>query len=240
MTLEATLDEFELQQRRLHRGEEGRLATLGLAALREFLIDYSGYVETDEVTPHELYTFLLEYYPSEEEPDLPVALSLLDAAAGLARFLLERGQRSLVPFVEAERSLREDLARVLEARTLLIQHARKDDLRTEAELVDEDDEEEQVLGSVSAGVDRVARLDQLDYAAAQVEYFTVARTSEDSLTLTSVEREALGEGTAEPVRVPARAAELLRSGDIIHAEIAPGPAGWELLEVFGVRPGGYL
>lgn len=241
MTLEPALDEFELQQRRLHRGEEGRLATLGLAALREFLIDYSGFVETEEVTPRELLTFLLEYYPSEEEPDLPVALSLLNAATGLALFLVERGQRSLAPFVEGERNLREDLGRVLEARALLVEFARKDDLRSEAALVEEEEEEEeQVLGSVSAGVDRVARLDQIDYAAAQIEYFTVAGSGDAGLALTSVERDALGEGPADPVKVPARAAELLRAGDIIHAEIAPGPAGWELLEVFGVRPGGYL
>lgn len=238
MTLEAALDEFELHQRRRYRGEEGQTNALALAALREFLIEDTGHLETAEITPRDLYRFLFEYYPAQEDADPEVGEILLEAVAALAEWLVERGERGLAPVVARDAQLREDVPRILEAQALLMAHARRDDLRAEAEITEEEGEE--AVGSVTSGVDRVARLDQINYDEAQLEYFTVQRIADASLSLTSVERDVLSEGPAEPVAVPARAAELLHAGDIIHAEIAPGPAGWELLEVFGVRPGGYL
>ena len=126
---------------------------------------------------------------------------------------------------------------ILEALALLKEHARRDDLAPPVLLTDEDDEEP--VGAAGSGVNRVMRLDQVDYAAAEEEYFTIQAVEPASLTLHSKGRAALGEGPAGPVSVPPRAAELLRADDIIHAEIAPGPQGWELLEAFGIRPGGY-
>ena len=238
MILEAALDEFELNQRRRYRGEEGHTNTLALAALREFLIEDTGHLETEEITPRDLYRFLFEYYPAQEDADPEVGEVLLEAVAALAEWLVERGERNLASVVARDAELHEDVPRILEAQSLLMAYARRDDLRAEAELTEEDGEE--VVGGVTSGVDRVARLDQINYDEAQLEYFTVQRVTDAGLSLTSIEREALSEGAAEPVLVPPRTAELLRGGDIIHAEIAPGPAGWELLEVFGVRPGGHL
>jgi hypothetical protein len=133
--------------------------------------------------------------------------------------------------------LKVDFPRVLGALELLREHGRRHDLAPPAALVDEDEDEQ--VGAIGSGVNRVARLDQIDYPSAQQDYWTIARVEPTQLTLQSPQREALGEAPAEPVLVPAVAAGLLRSGDIIHCEIAPGPAGWELLEVFGIRPGGY-
>jgi hypothetical protein len=76
----------------------------------------------------------------------------------------------------------------------------------------------------------------LDYTQAETDDYHIARVEEAALELTSPTREALGSGPATPVTVPSAAAERLRAGDRIQAEIAPGPAGWELLEVFGIRP----
>ena len=59
MKLEHALDEFSLLLRRRHRGEEGRRATASLAALREFLRDYSAYEDTEEIRSDDLFTFLL-------------------------------------------------------------------------------------------------------------------------------------------------------------------------------------
>jgi hypothetical protein len=237
MKLSQALDEFDLQQRRLRRGPEGRLAATALLALREYLADYSGFLETTEITPKDLYTFLLEYYPSEEEPDAHVATALLDTVEQFALWLVERGERSLAPFVAQGDRLKTDLPRVLEAQELLKAHGRRDDLAPPAELLDEEDSEP--VGAVGSGVNRVARLDQIDYPSAEQDYWTIRRVQPAALTLQSPQREALGEAPVEPVVVPAEAAGLLRAGDIIHCEIAPGPAGWELLEVFGIRPGGY-
>jgi hypothetical protein len=237
MKLSQALDEFDLQQRRRRQGPEARLAATALSALREFLADYSGFDETSEISPRDLYTFLLEYYPSEEEPDAEVAMALLDGAEHLALWLVERGERSLAPFIAAAERLKTDLPRVLEAQERLREHGRRDDLAPPAELLDEEDSEP--VGAIGSGVNRVARLDQIDYPAAQQDYWTIRRVETSALSLQSPQREALGEPPAEPVVVPAEAAGLLRAGDIIHCEIAPGPGGWELLEVFGIRPGGY-
>ena len=77
-----------------------------------------------------------------------------------------------------------------------------------------------------------------------MDYFTVqpgiqVEGPSGTLSLQSSSREILREGVAAPVHVPGPAAALLRPGDILYAEIAPGPTGWEVLEVFGLRPGGY-
>ena len=237
MNLSSALEEFGLLQRRKHRGEEGQRTAAALAGLREFLVDFSGYGNTEDVRPGDLMIFLLDYYPAEEEPDTDVALALLDAAAGFALWLLERGERALAPFAAREDRLRQDLPRVLEALALMKDHARREDLDTSRTLADPEAGED--VGSIGAGLSRVARLDEIDYAASEEEYYTLLKSTEGALELESAEREALGEGPVGPVSVPARASELLKPGDIIHAEIAPGPSGWELLEVFGIRPGGY-
>lgn len=237
MKLDTALDEFGLLQRRRHRGEQGRENTAALAAVREFLLDYSGFEETEAIRPSDFYTFLLEYYPSEEEPSVEVASALLEVTTAFATWLIERGERGLAPFVAASERLRDDVPRVLEARDLLQEHARREDLEPPSALLDE--EEERQVGAIGTGVNRVARLDQIDYAAAQEEYFSVVRVQPGELELQSRSREALQEPPLAPVVVTEAASERLRPGDTIHAEVAPGPQGWELLEVFGIRPGGY-
>jgi len=240
MKTETALDEFGLLERRRSRGEDGRRTVAALAALREYLVGYAGLEDAESVRAADLFQFILDYYPSEEEPDVDVALALLDASAGFARWLVERGERGAAPFLLAEDRLREDLPRVLEALAELKEHFQRNDL--EPEVLLEDEEDGAPVGAVGSGVSRVVRLDQVDYPAAEEDYFTIARVGPDSLTLTSAQREALGERPADNVRLPPEAAGRLRVGDIIHAEIAPGPMEsntWELLEVFGIRPGGY-
>ncbi|HEU4754774.1 MAG TPA: hypothetical protein VFU47_16820 [Armatimonadota bacterium] len=237
MNLLTALDEFELLQRRRHRGEQGQLTAMALAALREYLVDYSAFEETEALSSEDLFEFLLEYYPAQEEPDPDVALVLLDAAGELALWLVERGDRQLAGFAGQVEHLRRELPRVLEALAILQEHARREDLPPPVLASAEDDGQE--IGEIGSGVNRVARLDQVDYDQAETDEYTVDRVEDGALRLSSAAREALGSGPAVPVRVPEQAAERLRPGDRIHAEIAPGPDGWELLEVFGVRPGKY-
>lgn len=237
MKLTQALEEYDLLQRRRHRGEEGRLAAAASSALREFLVDYSGFEATTDVHPRDLFTFLLEYYPSEEECDPEGARLLLEAAAGFALWLVERGERGLAPFLAAEERLKEDLPRVLEAFAIIRDHTRRDDLAPAFALTDEEETEQ--VGAIGSGANRVARLDQVDYTAAESDYWTVRRVEAAAVALQSSAREALGEAPAGPVQVPSEAARRLRPDDIIQCEIAPGPDGWEVLEVFGIRPGGY-
>jgi len=237
MKLIAALDEFSLQQRRRHRGDEGRLTMAALAALREFLVDYSGFEDTRDVSPRDLFTFLLDYYPSEEEVDVEVGLVLLETVADLALWLVERGERTLSPVVGARERLRMVLPRVLQAFDLLRAHTRRDDLAPEMALTDEDEEPR---GAIGSGVNRVVRLDELTYASSETEYWTIQAVKGAALSLQTPQRESLGEVPLQPVQLPEGAAGLLAAGDIIHAEIAPGPSGWEMVEVFGIRPGGFL
>jgi hypothetical protein len=240
MKTDAALDAFDLLQRRKHRGPEGRLASTALSALREYLVEYSGTEDTERLTPRDLYEFLLEYYPDQEEPDPEVALSLMETVAAFARWLLERGERALTEFVASEDRLREALPRALEALALLKAHSRRDDLTTSIDVATGDDEEDAgEIGTMTAGAQRVARLDEIDYAAGEEDHFILRSVAPGALSLSSPQRETLGDAPLTPVRVPAEASGLLRVGDIIHAEIAPGPDGWELLEVFGIRPGGF-
>jgi hypothetical protein len=238
MRLETALDEFGLLQRRKHRGEEGKRVALAHSALREYLLEHAGIEETVRVSSDDLLNFLLEYYPSQEEPEVEVAMALLEVCSGFALWLIERGERSLAAFAREEERLREDIPRLIEVFGILREHTRQGDLRSEV-LVDPEEEEgsDGPLGSLSSGLDRTVRLDVLDYNRAEMDYYTVERVEEGAVALRSSGRDVLEEGLAEPVRVPLQATERLRVGDILYGEIAPGPDGWELLEVFGLRPG---
>jgi len=237
LKLTTALDEFGLLQRRRHRGEEAQLTALALAALREYLADYAGIETTEALSPNDLYSFILEYYPSQEEPDALVATALLEVCSAFALWLLERDERALAPFAAVAERLREDLPRVMAALAVLRDHVAEADLTSPVELTEEGEEEP--AATVGTGLDRMVRLDQVDYAAAQMDYFTIRRVAPGSLALESSGREALNEGLAEPVAIPAAASEHLRVGDLFYAEIAPGPNGWEVLDIFGIRPGGY-
>lgn len=264
MRLEQALDEFGVAERRRKRGEEGRGAALALAALREYLLEYAGHESGSDITPRDLYAFLLDYYPAEEVPDPDVALSLLDTTAAFARWLLERGERGLAPFVAEEDRLREDVPRVLTALTTLEEHLERDRLGPPLLVAepsadrnvhepghpedapdtadDPPSEGSDLLGELGSGLDRMVRLDEVEYPDAEDDYYTITEVREDGFTVASPTREALGQPPAQ-VRLSLPGG-LLRVGDIIHAEIAPAtggrePGGWELLNVSGIRPGGY-
>lgn len=234
MDLDTALNEYELLERRRKRGEDAQIASLGMAALREYLITYSELIETSELREETLFEFLFDFYPREEDPEPEVGSVLLEVVAGLALWLLERGETSQTRFVTATETLRENVPRALAALAALRQHVARDSLATGVEAEFEEGEEEPAVAST--GLDHIARLDEVDYDAAQEEYFHVRQITPAGLMLFSLEREALEEGLAGPVPVPPEAASLLRVGDIIRAEIAPAAHGWELLEVFSVRP----
>jgi len=236
LKLAAALDEYSLNLRRTRHGADRAVAEAALAALREYLLDYCGHDELAGVTAEDLFAFLLDYSPAEEEPHPEQAAALLEAAAGFAAWVIDRGDRALAPFAAARGRLEEDLPRAAAAYLALRDHARRDDLSTPVEAAPE--EQPEAVATADSGLHRLARLDQIRYEEADNDRFTLVRVAPEGLTLTSPGRAVLGLGDAMPVRVPAEAAALLRSGDTLHAEIAPGPDGWELLDVFSVRPGG--
>jgi transcriptional regulator with XRE-family HTH domain len=239
LNLKTALDEYALLLRRRARDRDLARQEAALGALREYLSDYAGREETQELLPADLTHFLVEYYPSQEEPDAEVAATLLEVSADFGEWLLERGERSLRPFVAKRERLAADLRRTLEAFQILREDLSSRELETPTLLDGEEDEQETPIGAIGTGLSRVADLHLIDYPSAEEERFRVLVAKPGALTLHSTARAVLGQAPAEPVRVPAGVAERLRPDDILHAEIAPGPEGWELLEVFGVRPGGY-
>ena len=245
MKLEAALSEYGLQERRRTRGAENpqtsQVVAVALQALQEFLVEYSAFAETAEVTADSLFEFLLEYYPGQEDPDPDVAIALLEVVSGFSLWLLERGDRGTAAFARQQERLRVELPRALRAFTLLRDYAARDRISATIEAGPEDDigtEQDEIEAATvaSSGLDHVVRLDEVRYEDAAQEYFRLVRLDGDGAWLTSSGREAMGEGLAGPLRLPEGAAALLRPGDIVHAEIAPATVGWELLEVFGVRP----
>ncbi len=244
MTLAELLTDHDLNIRRRHQGDDGRRLALAFAALREYLLEYAGLIETEQVTSAELFQFLLDYYPGQEEPETEVALALLDVAAGLSRRLLELGDRGTLLFAETEDLLRSELPRVIEALRLLREYTRRNDVRSEMGLAmpaeEGEEDEESIVAAATGGLDLVQDLEAVRFEEAQMDYFTVLRVddseAEGRLALASSSREILGEGIADPVRVPTAAAKLIRANDILYAEIAPGRDGWELLGAFALRP----
>ncbi|MBM3459163.1 MAG: hypothetical protein FJX77_11600 [Armatimonadetes bacterium] len=242
MTLQQALDEFELLQRRRLSGTDREITVTAVRALREYLLDHVGLEQAGELEDWNLYEFLLDYYPSQEQPELEPALFLLRTAAAFSRWLIERGERATAPFLEASDRLAADLPRTLRALELLQEHTRRDDLRSELDLEEPDEEGEgsHPLGVLSAGLDRVARPGELDYDRAEEDYFAIRDVGAGFFTLSSDSLLALGQESLGPVRAPEAATAELRPGDLFHAEVAPGRDGWQVIEVFGIRPGGYL
>lgn len=235
MNLTSALEEYGATRRRRAAGEEGRALGLALDALKEYLVEASGYPDTESVSPEDLLDFLFDYYPEEVPPDPAVARILTEVCLGFAEWLLERGDRRFATVVAKAESLREEVPRVIEALALLQEHIARNDLGGSVLAAPEDREE--AAAELSAGLDRIAALDRIDYAAAEEEYFRVEAVEEGIVRFQSPERDALGEPPLEVGTLPRAALDLLRPGDTLHAEFAPGPAGWELLEVFGIRPG---
>jgi hypothetical protein len=132
--------------------------------------------------------------------------------------------------------LAEALPRAARAAEILIRHIHRGDLGEAIPV--EEAPGGSPLGTISSGISRVIRPAEVDYARAEEDTFRVVEVGERSVALLSPAREQLGEGPAAPVAVPVRAARLLRAGDILHVEIAPAGAGWEILNVESVIPGG--
>lgn len=248
MNLIEVLEEYELAERR-RRGSEVTYLPVAVAALRDYLHMELGDLEHSELPAETLYSFLLDHYPREEEPDEAVALILLEVAAGVARHAVARGLRTPAPFLTAVARLREDLPRTIRAYRALREQVRPEAPAgriavvrggNEGEDSELPEEEEPNPAQLSAGVDRLAHLDRVDYAAAEDGYYTVLGLSSETMTVQSETRRALGEPPVR-VRLPAELAPPgdLREGDTVHAEIAPAEGYWELLDVFAVRPGGY-
>lgn len=211
-----------------------RLAALGV--LREYFLDYAGLEQLEQVKPEDLRQFALDWLLRSGEADAATAAAALAAL----RSWITASARSLSPGVlpEALRLLSEmeiEVPRALKAAEILAAAARGEDLDA-AELATEG---EAAVGALSAGFDRTVSGD-LDWSrAAQDEYRVESVAGAELLLRASLPGAAEAVPPVGPVRVPAAAASLLRPGDILNLEIAPGEGGWEVVDVLAVYPAGF-
>ncbi|MBI3910965.1 MAG: hypothetical protein HY320_08535 [Armatimonadetes bacterium] len=238
LNLDAALEAFgrELPGRRT--AKERRAGGMAVAVLREFLVDYAGLGAAEELRAADVQELMLDSIL--RDPDATPAAAA-ELAATLAQFAVWAARQpgfcvadEVPPLIER---LRDDVPRVLTAASAL-----QAGLVGEGETggaIEITDEKGIVLGSLAAGVGRILRPRTIDYRRSEEDWFLVERIEGDQLTLQSVTGGYLGEGARGPVPVPAEAAEALRPGDVLLAEIAPAGDGWELINLVAAYPGGY-
>jgi hypothetical protein len=208
-----------------------------LARLQEYLEGDSALERAEAIQSSDLRDFIRDWYRAGEDVDREVVEHFVSAVLGWAEWLdTHLEARPGAPSrLSALAPLEEELPRTAEAWAIMQQHVRDAPL-SEAIPVEEE-ETGAALGTVTGGLTRVIQPEGVDYAAADEDTFQVLELADDRVLLQSPTRQALGEQPIPVVGVPSTAARLLRVGDILHAEIAPTPAGWELLHVESIYPG---
>jgi hypothetical protein len=235
-SIEQYQGQFDVDVRSGERDE--RVVALDL--LLEFLGDYAALQQLEALTLGDLEEFFLDWYLRQPGVDAEFAMTLLEAVRGWLGWTDELyGMAHGVVFQPLYERLREDLPRILEAWTILAEGLRQTQEEEAREAGLEDMTPAATTTLISSGLSRVVRLEEVDYSAAREDYFRIESVGEASLMLQSPSGRELGEAPVGPVRVPEAVAELLHVGDMLYVEVAPGPAGWEILEIERVLPGGY-
>jgi hypothetical protein len=240
MDLRESIEQYRQELEAAAESPEPDARTVALELLQEFLGDYASLQTRDALSAADLEEFFVDWYLRRPGAEATFAVTLLETV----RDWLEWSDREALPglsdrFQPLYERLREDLPRVLEAWEILAQELRQAQADEAEEAGLEDLPALPSAGLVSSGLNRIIRPEEIDYSAAREDYFRIETVEESSLTLQSPTGAELGEGAIGPVPVPERVAELLRAGDILYAEVAPGRQGWEILEIAQVLPGGY-
>jgi hypothetical protein len=242
------MSEMDLAQALEEYRQERNADRAAVELLREYLIEYAEITDTAAVTPDDLEQLFARWYLRRDDADPAAAPGLVAGAEGWLRWIDARSGGTLaVAFAPVAERLREDLPRVLQALAGLSHHAHREDVDRSL-AVDPDsaeEEESEPVPFLSSGLSRVIRPAEVDYGRAEEDHFRITALAGDRAELLSPAGGELGEAPLSPVFLPADVAGLLRVGDILHVEVAPtgsGPsaeAGWEVLEVSRVFPGGY-
>src|SRR5206468_956631 len=155
-----------------------------------------------------------------------VAVTLLDTVRGWLGWCdATYGCRLDETFAPLYDRLRVDLPRVLEAWQLIAGRLRRSRREEEAEAGLSGHGTVGEASLISSGINRVIRPEEIDYSAAREDYFRVEAVAEETVTLQSPTGGELGEAALGPVRVSRRVAGLLRVGDVLYVEVAPGRGG---------------
>jgi hypothetical protein len=210
--------------------------------LREYLTEYAEIADTAALTLDDFEQLFARWYLRREDADPEAAPGLVTGAEEWLRWLDARSPGPLAAaFAPVAERLREDLPRVLQALAGLTTYAHREDVDSSLALDTGGDEEEESapVSLLSSGLSRVIRPSEVDYARAEEDHFRITALEADRAELLSPAGEQLGEPPLSPVLLPADVTGLLRVGDILHVEVAPTGAAWEVLEANRIFPGGY-
>jgi hypothetical protein len=238
MTIVSAIQEYLTDLKETAPRERVEFELSVLARVQDYLEGDAALDGAEAIRADDLRLFIHDWYRTGDDVTAEVAQRVVDAVLGWSGWLDTHlipgsGHPVIRPPLEA---LGATLPRAARAAEALRRHARRQDLGEAIPV--EEAAGGSPLGTISAGVTRVMRPQQVDYHRAEEDTYEVVEVGERSVSLRSAARQQLGEGVAAPVAVPARAARLLRPGDILHVEIAPTAAGWEILNVETVYPGG--
>jgi hypothetical protein len=250
MELESAVQQYLIERKETTSREDLEFELAVLARLQEFLESEPAVENVEALRTSELRAFIGHWFRSAEAISPESARDLAAAVVGFAGWLdcrsgadssdvpngrgIDQSDRPMLapPLV----SLEDELPRAVRIADLLRRHVHRNDLPDSIPL--EEAPGGSPLGTIGAGISRVVRPEEIDYSRAEEDTFRVAAVNERSISLVSPARAQMGEGPAAPVAVPVRAARLIRVDDILHVEIAPSAAGWEILNVEAVIPGG--
>jgi hypothetical protein len=237
MEIETALQQYLIGLKETAPQDQVEFDLAVLARLQEYLLAGGAPDEAESVSAAELLGFIRNWYREGEDVSPEVAQSLVKAIVGWARWLDDRpGSASAARRAPSLAPLVQQLPRALRAAEELRRHARREDLGEAIPV--EEAAGGSPLGTISSGLTRVVRPAEIDYSRAEEDTFELVELGERSMALLSPIRAQLNEGPASPVNIPVRASRLLRVGDLLHLEIAPCAAGWEILNVEAVYPGG--
>jgi hypothetical protein len=239
MDLNESLDRFDAALRHRSRGDDLRQRLLALDAVRDYFGSYAALEDPLRLRADDLREFAFSMIHDGEADAAAVGLVLGVLRDWLASLATELDPARRQELGATLAGLRQDVPRAMAAADLLRECVRQGDLSAAVDLVPEEDgERETPLASASAGLDRVARLDEVDYSRGEQDDWEIAAVGEADVTLRRPAA-AGDEPRLGPVPIPPAAAAQLRPGDILSAEIAPAGEDWELLDVQAVYPGGY-
>jgi hypothetical protein len=245
MDLAHALDEHE-QQLGTRSSRQAGTGSSPLDLLRDYLLEYAGMTETEQIQQADLADLCARWYLSHEAADPQGALELV---AAVERWLVWLDRRD--PGARAEefrpvaQRLREDLPRAIRALRLLQAHVHREDYPDVAA----QSSSGEPLMLLSSGLSRVIRPGEVAYERAEEDDFRIEAIHGGHVSLQSPLGAHLGRPPLSPVLLPPEVALLLRVGDTLHAEVAPAthPSGageepgeaWEVLEASALFPGGY-